>query len=373
MKNIKMAVITGGPCSGKTSFLGMLQKEFDEKFPDWHLMIIPETATELIINGIKPFNNCLSLLNFQKYVLEMQIAKEELYLKAANDVPKDNILIVCDRGLCDNIAYCDNKECSNEEMFSKLLLPHNKTLSNARDRYDVIIHLVTAAKGTNAYTTANNSARRETAKEACATDSKTLLAWMGHPNLKIIDNSTDFQEKLNRAMSEIYYLIGLNGTIEYHKKLLVKIPDINKLKYNKKITIIQNYLYSDDDNIEKRIRQRRDGESSSFYYTEKNKVKENDNGRLKSERKIDEREYILLLSQVNPEYHQITKDRYCFIYNNQYMSLDIFNFDKEQALLEVSFEKRDTNIEIPNFIEIIKDVTFDNNYKNVEISKNLSL
>lgn len=373
MKNIKMAVITGGPCSGKTSFLGMLQKEFDEKFPNWHLMIIPETATELIANGIRPFNNCLSLLKFQEYVLEKQLAKEELYLKVAKEVPQDNVLIVCDRGLCDNIAYCDNDECSREEMFTKLLKLNNKTLSNARDRYDVVIHLVTAAKGTDAYTTANNSARTETAEEACLADEKTLSAWVGHPNLKIIDNSTNFQEKLNRAMSEIHYLIGLDETIEYHKKLLVKIPDINKLKYNKKITIIQNYLYSDNDDTEKRIRERRYGESSSFYYTEKNKVKENDNGRLKLERRIDEREYISLLAQVNPKYHQITKDRYCFIYKNQYMNLDIFSFDKEHALLEVSLEENDTNIEFPDFIETIKDVTFDKKYKNIEISERLSL
>ena len=350
----------------------MLSKEIDEKFPDWHLMIIPETATELIANGIRPFGNCLSLLKFQSYVLEKQLAKEELYLKAANDVPQDNVLIICDRGLCDNIAYCDNDECSAEEMFERLLSKHNKNLSDARDRYDLVIHLVTAAKGTNAYTTENNSARIETAEEACKLDDKTLSAWIGHPNLKIIDNSTNFQEKLNRAMAEIHYLIGLNESIEYSKKLLVKIPDLDKLNYKRKITIIQNYLYSDNKNVEKRIRQRRYGENSSFYYTEKNKI-DGSNGRLKSERKISEKEYLSLLSQIDPEYHQITKDRYCFVYKNQYMSLDIFFFNKECALLEVSLEEDDNTIEFPDFIEIIKDVTYDNNYKNIEISKTLKL
>lgn len=371
MKNIKMITVTGGPCGGKTSLLSRLSKEIDEKFPDWYLMIIPETASELILGGIRPFGNCMPLLRFQRYVLEKQMAKENLYLKAAQEVPNDNVLIVCDRGLCDNIAYCDNDECSAEEMFERLLEVHKKTLSDARDRYDLVIHLVTAAIGTDAYTTENNSARYESPEEAVIADNKTLAAWIGHPNLKIIDNTTNFQDKLDRAMAEIHYIMGLKDTIEYHKKLLVEIPDLNLLPEHKKITIVQNYLHSDDENVEKRIRQRSYRGNSSYYYTEKNAIDNDDSGRLKKERRITEREYLSLLSQIDPEYRQIVKNRYCFVYENQYMNLDVFTFDNTKALLEVSLKRADEGVEFPEFIKAIKDVTYDKDYNNISLSRTL--
>lgn len=160
-------------------------------------------------------------------------------------------------------------------------------------------------------------------------------------------------------------------SIEYTKKMLVKLPNLNKLNYNRKITIIQNYLYSDNPNIEKRIRQRIYGKNSSFYYTEKNTISDG-NGRLKSERKITEREYLSLMSQIDTSYHQITKERYCFVYDNQYMNLDVFPFDKEKGLLEVSLKENDTTIEYPDFIEIIKEVTEDVKYNNISLAETLS-
>lgn len=373
MKKIVKIVLTGGPCAGKTTVLSLLEKEIAEKFPDWYLLVVPETASELILNGIRPFGGCLSLLRFQKYVLHKQLSKEKLYMEVANELPYDNILIVCDRGLCDNIAYCENEECSAEDMFKRILKETSISISEARDSYDGIIHLVTAAKGTNAYTTENNSARTETSEEAIDLDNRTLNAWIGHPNLKIIDNSTNFEDKVNKALSEIYFLMGIEKNIEYNKKYLIKIPDLEKLSYNRKIKIIQNYLYTDNDNVEKRIRQRKYGENCSYYYTEKYKIDSDQTGRLKSDRKITEREYLSLLSQINPKYRQITKDRYCFVYKNQYFNLDVFPFDKEKALLEISLKENDTRIDIPNFLEIIKDVTDDESFRNICLSEKMSL
>jgi hypothetical protein len=59
------------------------------------------------------------------------------------------------------------------------------------------VHLVTAAIGAEKYyTTENNAARSETLEEARALDFKILNTWVGHPNIRIIDNSTDFQGKI---------------------------------------------------------------------------------------------------------------------------------------------------------------------------------
>jgi hypothetical protein len=71
-------------------------------------------------------------------------------------------------------------------------------------RYDLVMHLVTAANGAeSAYTLSNNKTRKETPEESRALDEKTKTAWDGHPNRKIIDNSTPFDEKIQRTIHEI--------------------------------------------------------------------------------------------------------------------------------------------------------------------------
>ena len=54
-------------------------------------------------------------------------------------------------------------------------------------RYDLVIHLVTAADGASAfYTTRNNSARSENISQALALDAKTRECWSVHSNVQVI-------------------------------------------------------------------------------------------------------------------------------------------------------------------------------------------
>ena len=46
MKTIKKIVITGGPCSGKSTMLNLIENTFKEK--GYKVLIVSETATELI-------------------------------------------------------------------------------------------------------------------------------------------------------------------------------------------------------------------------------------------------------------------------------------------------------------------------------------
>lgn len=52
-KKITKIVLTGGPCAGKATVLDRIQKKFSEM--GYHVIIIPETATELITSGIAPW------------------------------------------------------------------------------------------------------------------------------------------------------------------------------------------------------------------------------------------------------------------------------------------------------------------------------
>lgn len=118
-------------------------------------------------------------------------------------MPVEKILIVCDRGTLDNKAYMDDAEFAEAIQF----IGSNEV--ELRDSYDAVFHLVTAAKGAEEfYTTANNSVRTETVEEAAALDGKLISAWTGHPHLRVIDNTSTFEEKMKRLVAEIASFVG---------------------------------------------------------------------------------------------------------------------------------------------------------------------
>ena len=75
-KRITKIVLTGGPAAGKTTLVSRVLKEFKQE-DGWRVITIPETATELISGfGIKPFDNCMSMLQFQDFVVGDQIHRK---------------------------------------------------------------------------------------------------------------------------------------------------------------------------------------------------------------------------------------------------------------------------------------------------------
>ena len=77
------------------------------------------------------------------------------------------------------------------------------------DRYDLILHLVTAAKGAEKdYVLKHNN--RENLEEARILDVKLEDCWRGHPYHRVIDNSTDFNGKLERVNEQILELVLRN-------------------------------------------------------------------------------------------------------------------------------------------------------------------
>ena len=361
-KIIHKIVITGGPCAGKSTALSWIQAEYTKK--GYAVLFVPESATELILSGIS-LNTMSSRLEFQKSIMINQLNKEKLYEDSAYNLNNsDKVLIVCDRGALDGKAYMDKLE------FNQLLRIVGKSEVELRDSYDAVFHLVTAAKGAEEfYTKDTNLARRENLEEARIADEKTLTAWAGHPHLRVIDNSTGFEDKIKRLIKEVSSYLGEPQPYEIERKFLIKYPDLSALNNPtlEKIEIIQTYLRSQNPNEEIRIRQR--GIDGHFVYTRT--VKRGDGlKRFETEKRISKDQYLAYLMDADPSYRQIRKTRYCFVHNNQYLEIDVYPFWKDKAILEVEINNEEGQVDIPSEITIIKEVTEDKKYKNTYISKN---
>ncbi len=364
-KDVKITkiVLTGGPCAGKTTALNWINNYFSDR--GYTVLFVPETATELIPNGVSPLT-CKSNYDYQFAQVTLQKTKEMLFERAAKGMDNEKILIVCDRGMLDNKAYMDDNE------FKKILKDFNTTEVKERDSYDAVFHLVTAAKGKEEfYTLENNNARTETAEKAREIDDKIIYSWTGHPHFRIIDNSTDFEEKLERLLKEITVFLGEPEPYEIERKYLIYYPDIkelDKMPNCTKIDIVQTYLKSDND-VERRIRARGIDGDYLYYLTEKRKI--SNLKRVEIERKLTQDEYLSLLMEADNSLHTIHKTRYCVVDNNQYFEIDIYPEWDNQAIMEIELSSEDEKIQIPKFIKIIKDVTDEECYKNYQMAKDM--
>ena len=358
-KEITKIVITGGPCAGKTTGMSWIQNAFTEL--GYHVIFVPECATELINAGISG-KTCKNVVSFQNALMKLQIEREKIYEEAAKSIKADKILIVCDRGIMDSKAYLSSLE------FATVLNDINKNEISLRDNYDAVFHLVTAANGASEfYTLENNKARTETIKEAIEADNKLIEAWTGHPHLRIIDNSTNFEDKMRNLIKEISVFLGEPEPYEIERKFLIEYPDISWLNKNcKKIEIIQTYLNSKK-NDEIRVRQR--GSNGNYIYTKTIKRNINNLKRIEIEKRLTKDEYLNLLMNADTTKHPIRKTRYCLVYKNQYLEIDIYPFWDDKAIVEIELNDENQEIEIPKQLEVIKEVTNDNKYKNSELAK----
>ena len=353
-------VLTGGPCAGKTTAMSWIQNNFRKQ--GYKVLFIPETATELIGGGFTPWE-ARTNIDFQEIVLNLQLEKERLFESAAKKLPDDKILLVCDRGVMDGKAYITNKD------FKTLLKKNNLTETKLRDSYDAVFHLVTAAKGKEEFYNLDNTARTETPEEARRVDNLTIASWTGHPHLRIIDNSTDFEEKMKRLMREIAATLGEPNPYEIERKFLIEMPDIDYLESLpncEKVKIVQTYLVSND-NEEIRIRQR--GTEGSYTYSKTKKITINPIKRIEIEERLTSEEYINELLNADPTRGQIIKDRYCLSYENQYFEIDIYPFWNDKAIVEIELINENQKIILPDFIKVIDEVTENEEYKNRELAK----
>jgi len=356
---IYKVVLTGGPCAGKTSSLAIISDHFRNL--GWHVYTCPEATTLLVSGGVSwAALNHTQWFNFQKNVMKTMIQIEDTYVEIAKQrTDKKPVIILCDRGLMDPAAYVDKK------VFDDLLDSlGGKTIFDVKQsRYDVIIHLVSAALGAeDFYSLDNNEARTETPEEARKVDARILQAWTGHPNIVCINNRTQFKEKVIRALQEICKRVGApvvgNSTVK--RKFLVSSLNektICDLVYQDAIC---EYTYlHDGDDCQQRLRKRESdgvsvythiirslGESGKFErYTE-------------SSRNISAREYESLITMALSTHITSQIIKRSFVHNSQYFSLVIFKNCKPGLMLLELYEESDIEVDLPHkYMTIEKEIT----------------
>lgn len=192
----------------------------------YNVIVVPEAASLIFSSGatIEIENYTVTeAVEFQKNLMEVQIALENRFVRLAKirKDPEIKSAVIFDRGLLDGSAYIDSEQW--EAVMDEVGLTENDMFK----RYDIVIHMVTAADGADKYyQLENNEARTEGKKLAIDVDRKLQRAYASHPNHIVIGNYdvSSFEEKIKMVENYILQTLKVVPINNYHRKYLVRDP-----------------------------------------------------------------------------------------------------------------------------------------------------
>ncbi|XP_023331703.1 TRPL translocation defect protein 14 isoform X2 [Eurytemora carolleeae] len=363
-RKIWKLVLTGGPCGGKTTGQARLSTFFENL--GWKVYRVPETATVLLAGGVN-FAELpqYAATEFQENLLRTMIQIENSFFALA-EASERNCLIICDRGTMDASAFVSKEE------WEEILLKNGCDEVDIRDnRYHQVVHLVTSAKGAERfYSIDDHATRKEGLEEARERDTRAAEAWIGHPYVDIIDNNSDFENKINRLISCVAVKMGIHigdrlkvNARKVKFAISGPLPPDSSFPSFRDFEVVHHYLQTASRTMQSRLRKRGRLGKWSYIHTIRKQV----SGQvIEVKTPLTHRDYTHLLDQQDPLHLTVNKIRRCFLYNNQYFQLDIYKDPchprcKGLMLIETytTLAPNEVIDRLPKFLNIDQEVTGD--------------
>lgn len=182
---IPCIVVTGGPCSGKSTVMNTLKSEF----PNAHF--VPEVASIIIGQvGIKPSRNSLRNNAFQRAVYRTGRIFRTTSIEFASAENKK--AVVFDRGEADGAAYFDGGADEFEKVIGTKIEEEYRNIA-------MVICLEVPPREIYEQKKANNPSRSESYEEAIALGERTKAAWNRHPGFHQIGNENGWDAKVDKV------------------------------------------------------------------------------------------------------------------------------------------------------------------------------
>lgn len=156
--------------------------------------------------------------------------------------------------------------------------------------------------------------------------------------------------------------------LEIERKYIIKMPPLDLICCQPEHTessILQIYLTHEAGETH-RIRRRQ--YADKIVCTETRKIRLDSLAATEIESQISESAFDILAKAPLEGTTPIEKTRHTFLYEGRTFEIDIYPAWKNTAVMEVELPSRETEVMMPDFIEIISDVTADRKYKNFAMS-----
>ena len=156
--------------------------------------------------------------------------------------------------------------------------------------------------------------------------------------------------------------------VEIERKYIIRMPDISVLKTQPEYTvsdITQIYVTPVDCDTH-RVRQRAYPDRVLFVETRKTRIDSISVTEIEGE--ISEARFNELRDNILDGSSPVIKTRHTFLYEGQIFEIDIYPQWKNTAIMETELKDREERAKIPEFIEILREVTGIKEYSNASMS-----
>lgn len=156
--------------------------------------------------------------------------------------------------------------------------------------------------------------------------------------------------------------------VEIERKYIIvkpQISDLLKMEGYSASEIEQIYLPTKDGTTH-RVRKRNDERGTVF--TETRKIRIDAMSATEIEGEITEEQYLALAANPKEGTKPIVKTRHKFFYLGQMFEIDVYPEWNHTAIMETELDSRESKVEFPKFLRIIRDVTGDKKYSNAAMS-----
>lgn len=333
----------------------------------------PESALGYLSGGVR-FQELTKEQAFtlQEDIIKTMITIEDTFSHLAETRTQDTLLI-CDRGTMDGSAYI------SRESWEKMKQKNGWNDVDLRDnRYNQVIHMVSAAKGAeDFYTCVGHKTRLEDFEGARQLDTITADAWVGHPYYDVIDNSTGFEEKISRMIAAVCTRVGIDlgdrlAPNSVKRKFLVSsMAQDQDFPHYQEFHVVHDYLVTPSRKMQARLRKR--GQQGNWTYTHTIRRPEINDQSVELRMPISEKDYEILLAQRDDQHYTVFKIRRCFLWNNQYFQLDMYQDPAPPRcqglmLLETFTTQKDVP-QLPDFLTIDREVTTEAEFSMFNLSQ----
>ena len=158
---------------------------------------------------------------------------------------------------------------------------------------------------------------------------------------------------------------------EIEHKYLIAYPDIAALEQVtgcRRLMMVQTYLTSAAGETH-RVREVREGDRVTFIETRKRRISAL--SATEEEREITKEEYRALLLRAEAGSTPIQKTRYVIPLGARVAEIDLYPFWQDRAILEVEVESEQETVELPPYLRVLKEVSADKRYKNVNLARSV--
>lgn len=157
--------------------------------------------------------------------------------------------------------------------------------------------------------------------------------------------------------------------LEIERKFLIAMPDLKWIVKNTNCEIahiVQTYLGRSEAGFGNRVRKMQINKETMYYHTAKKSV--SGITRIEIEKEITKEEYEKYLNEKS-DIVSLKKTRYIVKKNGLKYEIDIYPFWESTAIMEIELKYEKQHITIPEFINVIGEVTNNMDYTNHSLAK----